>query len=272
MATEAIAFAEESVAEVTGEPLSRYNGASRELADLRLGIVGAGKLGTTIARAAIAAGYDVAMSGSGPADDIALTVEVLAPGARAVTTDEVVRHADIIILAVPTHRFREVPPALFLDDKILIDAMNYWEPVDGADPELATAADGTSTIVQERFPSARVVKSLNQLGYHDLDENRRPRGAPDRIAIGAAGDDTAAVRAVMRLVDRLGFDPVDAGPLDHGLALEPDGSPSPTPPTSCQISSRGVATDLAHCPVADARGSPPAYRRRMTLPAQGWFA
>ena len=198
--------------------------AGAEVDDLRLGIVGAGKLGTTLARAAIAAGYDVAISGSGPADDIALTVDVLAPGAHATTTDEVVRHADIIVLAVPTHRFRELPRDLFAG-KILIDAMNYWQPVDGDDPELAAAPDGTSMIVQEHFPSARVVKSLNQLGYHQLEENRRRKGAPDRIAIGAAGDDRLAVRKVMRLLDRLGFDPVDAGPLKNGLALEPDGSP-----------------------------------------------
>jgi 8-hydroxy-5-deazaflavin:NADPH oxidoreductase len=224
MATEAIEFAAESVTDVNGDSLPSDDVAPRESGDLRLGIVGAGKLGTTIAHAAIAAGYDVAMSGSGRADDIALTVDVLAPGARAATTDEVVRHADIVILAVPTHRFRELPHDLF-DGKILVDAMNYWEPVDGADPELAAAADGTSTVVQRRFPSARVVKSLNQLGYHELDENRRPRGAPDRIAIGAAGDDAAAVGAVMRLIDRIGFDPVDAGPMEDGLVLEPDGSP-----------------------------------------------
>jgi hypothetical protein len=192
--------------------------------DLRLGIVGAGKYGTTLARAAIAAGYDVAISGSGAADDIALTVDVLAPGARAATTEEVVRSADIIVLAVPTHRFRELPRDLFAG-KILVDAMNYWGPVDGDDPELERAADGTSTVVQARFPSARVVKSLNQLGYHQLEEHTRPEGAPDRIAIGAAGDDRPAVATVMRLVDRLGFDPVDAGPLENGLALEPDGSP-----------------------------------------------
>ena len=200
------------------------SGSGREADDLRLGIVGAGKLGTTLARAAVAAGYDVAISGSGPADDIALAVDVLAPGARASTTDEVVRHADIAILAVPMHRFRELPSDLFAG-KILIDATNYWQPVDGDDPELTTAADGTSVIVQERFPSARVVKSLNQLGYHQLEEDRRSEGARDRIAIGAAGDDRVAVDKVMRLIDRLGFDPVDAGPLKNGLALEPDGSP-----------------------------------------------
>ena len=198
--------------------------ANREVDDLRLGIVGAGKFGTTLARAAIAAGYDVAISGSGPADDIALTVDVLAAGSHPATTDEVVRHADIIVLAVPTHRFRELPRDLFAG-KILVDAMNYWQPVDGDDAELTTAPDGTSMIVKEHFPSARVVKSLNQLGYHQLEENRRDNGEPDRIAIGAAGDDRLAVRTVMRLLDRLGFDPVDAGPLKNGSALEPDGSP-----------------------------------------------
>jgi len=207
----------ELAAEATGA-------AGADPGDLRLGIVGAGKMGTTIARAAVAAGYDVAVSGSGPADDIALTVDVLAPGARAVTTEEVVRHADIIVLAVPVHRFRELPRELFAG-KILVDAMNYWEPVDGVDAELAAAPDGTSMIVQAHFPSARVVKSLNQLGYHEIDEHQRPRGAPGRVAIGAAGDDRLAVRAVMRLVERLGFDPVDAGPLASGAALEPDGSP-----------------------------------------------
>jgi 8-hydroxy-5-deazaflavin:NADPH oxidoreductase len=210
------------------------NAADSDVDDLRLGIVGAGKFGTTLARAAIEAGYDVAVSGSGPADEIALTFDVLAPGARAATTEDVVRHADLIVLAVPTHRFRELPRDLFAG-KIVIDAMNYWEPVDGDDPELASAPDGSSMIVQERFPSARVIKSLNQLGYHQLEETRRHRGAPDRIAIGAAGDDCLAVRTVMRFLNRLGFDPVDAGPLKNGLKLEPDGSPVATTYTADQL-------------------------------------
>jgi 8-hydroxy-5-deazaflavin:NADPH oxidoreductase len=186
----------------------------------RLGIVGAGKLGTTLARAAVAAGYDVAISGSGPAADIALTVEVLAPGARPATTEEVVRHADVIVLAVPTHRFRELPRDLFAG-KVLVDAMNYWQPVDGGDEELAAAAAGTSVVVQQHFASARVVKSLNQLGYHEFEESLRPNGAPDRVVIGAAGDDPAAVDAVLGLIDRIGFDAFDAGSLASGRSLEP---------------------------------------------------
>ena len=196
--------------------------SSSETDQRRLGIVGAGRVGTTIARAAIAVGYDVAISGSGTADRIALIVEVLAPGARPVSTDEVVSHADLIVLAVPMHRFRELPRDLFAG-KILIDAMNYWEEIDGVDQELATAPAGTSVVVQQRFPSARVVKSLNHITYYKFDDGRRPQGAPGRVAIAAAGDDRAAVAAVMQLIDRLGFDAVDAGPLEAGLALEPNG-------------------------------------------------
>jgi predicted dinucleotide-binding enzyme len=196
---------------------------SGETGDRRLGIVGAGRVGTTIARAAIAAGYDVAIAGSGSADRIALIVEVLAPGARATSTEEVVRHADLIVLAVPMHRFRDLPRDLFAG-KILIDAMNYWEEIDGVDHELATAPAGTSVVVRERFPSARVVKSLNHITYYRFDAGRRPHGASGRIAIAAAGDDRAAVAAVMQLIDRLGFDAVDAGPLEAGLTLEPNGS------------------------------------------------
>ena len=189
-----------------------------------LGIVGAGKLGMALARAALAAGYEVTVAGSGAAERIELTVDVLAPRARAATVAQVVESADVIILAVPTHRFRDLPSDLF-DGKIVIDAMNYWPDTDGDDAELASADGGSSTVVQAHFPGARIVKSLNQLGYHELDEYPRDHGAPDRIAIAAAGDDRLAVRTVMRLIDRLGFDPVDGGALANGKQLEPDGSP-----------------------------------------------
>jgi 8-hydroxy-5-deazaflavin:NADPH oxidoreductase len=189
-----------------------------------VGIVGAGKLGMTLARAALAAGYEVAVASSGPAERIALSVDVLAPGAVASTVEEVVDFADVIVLAVPAHRFRDLPSDLF-DGKILVDAMNYWPDTDGEDPELAKSDGGSSVVVQAHFPGARVVKSLNQLGYHELDEYPRPPGAPDRIAVAAVGEDRLAVRTVMHLIDRLGFDPVDGGPLATGKLLQPDGSP-----------------------------------------------
>jgi hypothetical protein len=196
--------------------------SSYEATDLRLGVVGAGKIGTAIARAAVAGGYDVAISGSGDVERIELIVEVLAPGAHPATTDGVVHHAELIVLAVPMHRFRDLPSDLF-DGKILVDAMNYWEEIDGIEGDLATAPMGTSLVVQQHFPMARVVKSLNHLGYFKFDQGRRPPGAPDRLAMAAAGNDPNAVAAVMRLIDRLGFDAVDAGSLNSGVALQPGG-------------------------------------------------
>ena len=192
--------------------------SSSKAADRRLGIIGAGKAGTAFARAALAGGYDVGISGSGPAERIELIVEVLAPGARAMSTDEVVRYADLIVLAIPMHRFRELRRDLFAG-KILIDAMNYWEEIDGVDEQFETAAAGTSKLVQEWFSSARVVKGLNHLGYFKFDKSRLPKGRPDRIAMAAASDDREALVAVLQLIDTLGFDPVGAGRLEAGLAL-----------------------------------------------------
>ena len=196
--------------------------SSSDAADRRLGIVGAGKIGTAIARAAVAAGYDVAISGSGAAERIELIVEVLAPGARAMTTEEVVSHADLIVLAIPIHRLRQLPRDLFAD-KILVDAMNYWEEIDGVDEQFETAAAGTSKLVQEWFSSARVVKGLNHLGYFKFEKSRLPKGGPGRIAMAAAGDDGDALARVLQLIDNLGFDPVGAGRLEAGLALQPGG-------------------------------------------------
>jgi 8-hydroxy-5-deazaflavin:NADPH oxidoreductase len=196
--------------------------SSREATDRRLGIVGAGKAGTTIARAAVAGGYDVAISGSGTADRIELIVEVLAPGAHPLTTEDVVGYSDLIVLAIPLHRSRELRPELFAG-KILVDAMNYWDEIDGVDGPFATAPAGTSMLVQAWFSSARVVKSLNHLGYFKFEKSRLPHGAPGRIAMAAAGNDPSAVAVVLRLIDVLGFDSVDAGNLESGLALQPGG-------------------------------------------------
>src|SRR3979411_1918433 len=157
-----------------------------EAAGRRRGSGVAGVRGTAIAPAAGAGGYDVAISGWGPAERIELVVEVLAPGARALSTDEVVRSADLIVLAIPLHRFRELRRELFAG-KILVDAMNYWDEIDGVDEQFETAPAGTSMVVQEWFSSARVVKSLNHLGYFKFEKSRLAKGRPGPIAIARAG-------------------------------------------------------------------------------------
>ncbi len=184
-----------------------------------IGILGAGKVGTVLARLALAAGHRVVISGSGAASRIELIVDVLAHGAEAMTSAEVIHEADIVVLALPLGKIGSLP-AEALAGKLVIDAANYWEPVDGALPEFADDPRGTSEVVAEKLPGARIVKAFSHLGYHELDERGRPAGAPDRIALALAGDDAEDVATVAALVDELGFDPVIVGGLETGVRFQ----------------------------------------------------
>ena len=184
-----------------------------------IAVIGAGRVGSTVARGAIAAGYRVLVAGSGSPENLGLTVDYVIPGAQARWAADAIAEADLVILAVPFGRFPSLPLAA-LADKPVLDMMNHWPPVDGAVPHIHHEAS-TSEAVAAAFPNLRLVKSLNHIGYHEIEEDSRPPGAADRRAVAIASDDAQAAITVADVVDRLGFDPVPIGALSLGAHLEP---------------------------------------------------
>jgi 8-hydroxy-5-deazaflavin:NADPH oxidoreductase len=188
----------------------------------RVAVLGAGHVGPVIARLAIDAGYRVSIAASDDPENIALITQVLVPGAEPRWAADAIENSDLVVLSIPLHKFAAFDPAL-VAGKLVVDTMNYWPPIDGVREMFEDPDYGSSEIVARRLADSTIVKTLNHLGYHELDDDRRRAGSPDRRALGVAGDDPAAVTVVAELIERMGYDPVRLGSLRAGRLLEPGG-------------------------------------------------
>ncbi|HSO31668.1 MAG TPA: NADPH-dependent F420 reductase [Labilithrix sp.] len=186
-----------------------------------IGLIGSGRIGSQVARLAIAAGHDVVLSNSrGPATLAELTAE-LGPKARAGTVEEAAKAADIAVVTIPLKSIGTVPVAP-LAGKIVIDTNNYYPQRDGVIPELENESTTTAELLQRHLPESRGVKAFNHIYAAELTTHGSPRGTKNRRALAIAGDDAAAKKTVTDLLDAFGFDTVDAGPLAEGWRIQRD--------------------------------------------------
>jgi 8-hydroxy-5-deazaflavin:NADPH oxidoreductase len=186
-----------------------------------IGIIGAGRLGTAIARQSLKVGYQVNISNSRGPESLTLMLSVLLPGAMPLTVHDLIKKSELIILAMPLNKYVSLDPQ-WLAGKIVIDAMNYWPPTEGEIPEFMNERVTSSEHLQQHFKTARIVKTLNHVAYNELEEHSLPPGNTERRAIALAGDDIDANKLVEQFIDTLGFDPIDIGSLRRGGQFQPD--------------------------------------------------
>jgi predicted dinucleotide-binding enzyme len=193
-----------------------------------IGFIGSGKIGGTVARLAVAAGYHVVLSNSRGPDTLKDLVDELGPDARAATAANAAAAGDIVVVSIPFKAFREMP-AEQLGGKVVIDTNNYYAARDGEFAELEDGSTTSSELLQRHLDGAHVVKLFNNIHFRHLAALARPAGAADRTALPIAGDDAEAKRAVAAFLDAIGYDTVDIGPLAEGWRQQP-GTPAYGPP------------------------------------------
>ncbi|HEY2393799.1 MAG TPA: NADPH-dependent F420 reductase [Candidatus Angelobacter sp.] len=190
---------------------------------MKIGILGAGNIGATAARLFIDAGHEVALSNSRGPESLRELVAQLGPRAQAVTIAEASKFGNVVLLAVPWRSPEALPHPELLRNKIVIDAMNPYRP-DGGFYDLEGST--SSEIVLKRIPGSRLVKAFNTIYYvHLAERGRKDLPLDDRHTIYVAGDDTEAKQVVARLIEEIGFAPVDTGSLREGGRIQEPDSP-----------------------------------------------
>ena len=190
---------------------------------MKVGVLGSGRIGAVAARLFVVAGHEVAIANSRGPESLQALVQALGPRAHAMTVTDAARFGDVVLLAVPWHLEAALAPAEVLRNKIVIDAMNPYDPAGGF---FDLGGSTSSEIVLRRMPGARLVKAFNTIYYEHL-ANRGRKDLPlqDRHAIYIAGDDQYAKEIVAGLIRDIGFAPVDTGGLREGGRLQEPDSP-----------------------------------------------
>lgn len=191
---------------------------------MKIGIVGAGNIGGTLARHFAQDGHDVAVSNSRGPETLHELVTELGERARAVTPPEAVVFGEVVVVSVPFGRYRELP-AEGAESKVVIDTNNYYPNRDGHFEALDSDRTTSSELLQAHMKGALIVKAFNAIYWARLRDLGRLPDDPERVGIPISGDDEKAKRVVAGLVGEIGFEAVDAGNLAEGGRKHQPGTP-----------------------------------------------
>jgi 8-hydroxy-5-deazaflavin:NADPH oxidoreductase len=191
---------------------------------MRIGIIGGGNLGATAARLFIEAGHEVAVANSRGPESLGGLMGALGHGARAATVEDAASFGELVLVAVPFERHRELPAGA-LAGTIVIDAMNHNPAADGGFPEIEDGSTTSSELLAHHLPGAHVVKAFNTMYWRLLGGRDRPRDGNERLALFVAGDDDDAKARVSALIEEIGFAAVDTGGLADGARRQQPGAP-----------------------------------------------
>ena len=180
-----------------------------------VGFIGSGNIGGTVARLAVAAGYDVVLSNSRGPETLSELVAELGPSARADTPAGAAAAGDMVVVSIPLRAYAAVPPAPLVG-KTVMDTNNYYPQRDGQLGPIDDGGMSSSELLQGHLAGAHVVKVFNNIYSLHLGHLARPHASDDRSALPIAGDDAGAKAAVTAFLDAIGFDTVDAGSLGEG--------------------------------------------------------
>jgi predicted dinucleotide-binding enzyme len=188
---------------------------------MRIGFIGSGRIGSTLARLGVDHGYEVVLSNSrGPATLAELVAE-LGPLASAGSVEHAGAEGEVVVVTIPLKAYAAVPADL-LYGKVVIDTNNYYPDRDGRFVELDDGTTTSSELLAEHLSGSFVVKAFNTIYFEHLATQGEPAGTPGRRALPIAGDDSQAKRIVSEVIDSFGFDVVDAGPLSEGWRFQPE--------------------------------------------------